>query len=976
MGELRRLMALTLVMLLPCMAHAQEPLVVAKDGRALAQIVTADRGGVAQFAAQELKRYLDETTGTEFEIVAEAAASPRVFVGRCQASDVAGLDVSRLKRDGYYRGVVGDDLFLLGRDADGPVKMLRYHYNEVGTLFAVYDFLEDVCGVRWMKAGPHGEVVPKIPTLAVERAMVKEEPFYLDRSLSQFGLHGYDYPDADKHATLSEQSAWHEPDRELLGFRLRWETQKFVAGCHSSHYLEFDERFADEHPEWFVLLKNGERGINMPRGSYLCYSHPGVIQAFADDARAYFSGQPPESRGLKTWRKCGYGDEFMVDPHDSYPYCQCEDCQRVFRADPEQDFSEIIFGAVAKIAEAVSDFEGKYITTLAYGPKRKPPKTVVLPKNVRVRLCVRGPIHHTLPGSRTEQMALIKQWSERMEGDLVLWLYTNAARPGGKIPGVPEVEPHAIGEFLRAVKPYVMGAYFENESTAETFRFLDEYVTMKLLWNPDQDVDALLEDYFTSFYGSAAEPIKQLYAKLEELWRKTYTLYGGDHPRYASRIDLWEKVYTEQELSALDELVKQAETLAKGDQAYEWRVALVRDEMLGRLHANRHEYERTLGVAKQTETTCYRAQVEPGHDGLLPLQAWDDVPHEVLGPAMTTEKLYVLTRYKTQWTPDALHLLIECEDPDLASSATAVDREVDDPNLWKDQTAEFFVTYHDERIMSEAQYQVLINDRGVIADHSRALGESDWSWSSEAVVKVSRDEHGWHLRVAVPLDALGIADPMKIGRVSFNVVRHRPRRGQEPQYYAWAPASQKGGWGESVRHGQLVFSEDVPPPVPVNLLRNGALDEANEKGQWFAEWLVPSDNRDNIFRDEEVRWDGAAALRLEAKEPETVTLLQYLEPLKPGTAYRFKCKVKTEDIQADEPGHNGAYVNFYAPGFNRFVPMQALTGTTDWRNVEFEATTAPADKWPEEPKFYVRLKIAGCTGTAWFEEASLVEVQR
>ena len=218
-----------------------------------------------------------------------------------------------------------------------------------------------------------------------------------------------------------------------------------------------------------------------------------------------------------------------------------------------------------------------------------------------------------------------------MEGDLVLWLYPNAARPTKTIAGVPEIQPHAIAEFITAMKPYVKGAYFENESTAQTFRFLDEYVIFKLLWDPDQDVDALLDDYFTSFYGPAAEPIAAMYAHLEELWREVYTLYGGDTPRFASRVDLWEKIYTEDALAELDVLVEQAAALGQGDEAYEWRVAMIRDEMVGRLHDNRATYERELGVAAQTETNCYRAQAETGADGLLPLSAWEGWPHEVLG---------------------------------------------------------------------------------------------------------------------------------------------------------------------------------------------------------------------------------------------------------------------------------------------------------------------------------------------------------
>lgn len=978
MVPIRVLLVVALSVIIIAPAAAQEaPLVLAEGGEARAVIVVGE-GSVAEYAAAELERYLEQITGADFERSTDPAQGRdtteetiRVFVGPCEAAREAGLTVEDLPHDGFHRAVIGNDLFLLGRDDPGPHRVSAT-LTERATLFAVYDFLEDVCGVRFMKAGPFGEVIPSINRLEVPREQITDAPFFTDRSTSQNGLHGYDYPDADAHATLDEGDDRRETDRGAFLQKIRYGTKKIANGCHSSHYMNWDERFAEEHPDWFALLPNGERATDTPRGSYLCYSHPGVIQTWCEDARAYHLGQPPESRGLETWNKGGYGDEFMVDPHDSYPYCQCERCQAIFEADPDQAFSDVIFPTVAKVAEAVSDIEGAYISTLAYGPKRQPPKTVTLPANVRVRLCVNGPLYHTMPGTRDEQMDLIRRWSERMDGSLVLWLYPNAARPGRTISGVPEIQPHAIAEFIRAMKPYVKGAYFENESTAQTFRFLDEYVIFKLLWDPDQDVDALLDDYFTSFYGPAAEPIAAMYARLEELWREVYTLYGGDEPRFASRVDLWERIYTEEALAELDALVARAEQLAQGDEAYEWRVAMIANEMVGRLHDNRATYERELGVAAQTETNCYRVQVEPGADGLLPLSAWEGWPHEVLGPAMETETLPVLTHVKTAWTPEALHLLIECEEPELARSATKVDREADDPMLWQDNSVEYMITFEDEEIMGEVSYHPLINDRGVISDLSNKLGEGDWGWSSEAVVSVEPMETGWRARIAAPWSAMGVEDPRKLGRASFNVMRHRNLTEQLPQYFAWSPASREGNWTEPTRHGQIIFRDEAPPPEPENLLENGSLDAPRDDGRFFAAWASPSENADNIFQDTEARWDGAMSARLHADEPETVTLLQYVDAVKPGRTYRFSCKVKTEGIEGEVPGHNGAYVNFNAPHFNKFVPMQALTGTSDWRNIEFEATTA--DEWPEGRRPYVRLKIGNCTGTAWFDEAKLVDV--
>jgi len=954
-------------------AQPEDGIVLARDGQALATIVTADRDGVARFAATELKRYLDRVTGATFAIVANASKPPRVFIGDCPPTRAAGLDVAKLKRDGFYRVVKGGDVFLLGRDTPGRFRISAHDKKEHATLFAVYDFLEDVCGVRWCKSGPHGEVVPRRPTLAVKREVVKEEPFFVDRSLCQFGLHYYKYPDADQH---EKEGSF---DRARWGLRMRYETVAFAEGCHSSYYLKFAERFAKEHPDWFALQKNGDRAINTPRGAYLCYSHPGVIDAFIKDARAYFSGQPPESRGLKTWRKCGYGDELMVDPHDSYIFCQCPICLKTYEADPGQGYSEIIFAAVAKIAEAVKDFEGKYITTLAYGPKRQPPKTVVLPENVRVRLCVNGPIYNSVPGSRDEQLQLIKAWSSRMKGDLVLWLYNNAARPGGRVPGVPEVEPHAIADFLKAVRPYVKGAFFENESTVQTFRFLDEYIVLKLLWNPGQDVDQLLDDFFAKFFGPASAPMRRFYARLEELWKRTFTLYGGDRPQFAGRIDLWEKVYTTDELARLGQMLSEAAEKVKGQEAHAWRVDLIRKELLGRLEQNRAEFERTLGVAKQTQVTCFRSAVEPG--GLLPAAAWQHMPRERLGPApwrskyIKDQELSVLTHFRVLWTPRNLHLLIEAEEPDLASSATYLDREPDDPSLWKDSTVEFFVTLHDERIMSLSTYQLLINDRGVFSDHARQLGKQDWGWDSRATVTVDRAESSWTANVAVPFESLGITDPLKVGRVAFNVVRHRSRRNVPPELYSWSSA----GWGEPSRHGQLIFSPDRISPQPPNLLKGGGLDDpASGSPQPLAGWTIPRDDLPHVSLDTKTRWDGRGSARVHRGTFGSATLLQYLPPLKPDTQYRFRCKVKTKNVEPGTGGKyprlNGVYANLYVPGANLHIPRKAITGTTDWRNIEFTARTAR--DLGKEPRFYVRLKIRNATGTAWFDEAEVREVEK
>ena len=105
-------------------ALAQEPMLLARDGRALATIVAPNDSSVPGAAARELKTYLDRITGGQFAIAASCDTSPRIFVGDCPQAKATGLEVAKLKRDGYFRGVVGGDLYLLGRDAPSPVKLV------------------------------------------------------------------------------------------------------------------------------------------------------------------------------------------------------------------------------------------------------------------------------------------------------------------------------------------------------------------------------------------------------------------------------------------------------------------------------------------------------------------------------------------------------------------------------------------------------------------------------------------------------------------------------------------------------------------------------------------------------------------------------------------------------------------------------------------------------------------------------------
>lgn len=124
------------------------------------------------FAAEELQSHIQKATGASLCIVRaseHADTNGLIFVGPCQAMLQAGIEPQELPRNGFIIRLAGENLFLVGHDSGGVVDwILHTNYTCVGTLFAVYEFLDKHLGVRWVWPGELGTVVPRHSDIVVE----------------------------------------------------------------------------------------------------------------------------------------------------------------------------------------------------------------------------------------------------------------------------------------------------------------------------------------------------------------------------------------------------------------------------------------------------------------------------------------------------------------------------------------------------------------------------------------------------------------------------------------------------------------------------------------------------------------------------------------------------------------------------------------------------------------------------------------
>ncbi len=185
-----------------------------------------------------------------------------------------------------------------GRDVEG-------YQQEYGTVNAVYTFLQDQLGVRWLWAGEDGEVIPKSPTVVVNPL----EFLYHPKIRQRHGIFGAKAIFRIGGDPSSPGSTW------VRRNRLQLDSLYAPVGGHG--FGDWWERFKDEHPEYFALQPDGTRGGFPAKVSNvkICETNPKVWDQWLADVEEIIQTNPHRT-------------VFSAAANDSYAsgHCVCEDC--------------------------------------------------------------------------------------------------------------------------------------------------------------------------------------------------------------------------------------------------------------------------------------------------------------------------------------------------------------------------------------------------------------------------------------------------------------------------------------------------------------------------------------------------------------------------------------------------------------------------------------------------------------------------
>ena len=934
-----------------------------KDGKVNFEIVLPpDTAPSAKFAGREAAELLGKAFGVKFKVLAKPTGKcPAIIIGSPKFASKLGIDLAKFDRDGFVIKSFPQGVLIIGRD--DPKKTERVTLADHATLFGTYDFLERFAGMRFYLPGDYGTVVPKMKNWTLPQIDIYERPDFYQRLYSDWaGRNGSEFKRNTSH---------------LNRLRHRYQTRN-IYYCHGLRELNYGNRFGKSNPEYFALASNGKRIIDPEYTgsghwdeSHFCYSSK-VKDEFIADAVSYLKGEPASVRGVieRRSRKVGWhgifppgGKFFSISPPDGVKKCTCAKCApETIKGTPEQqrDHYWRFFRDVA-LGVKKAGVDGFLTVPCNYSWWKGMPPAFDIPDNLILDFSMRGPWNELTPAARDKEIAELKAWANKGRGKLLLWTY-----PGkyyGVFPGIPSSTPRYSATFMKRVKPYALGCYYEGTTDYRFFEYLNFYVYGKVLWNVDIDVEKLLDEHHLLMFGPAAKQMKEFFDSIERNWMKLAShavdTSLGPVTKYPSEMEMWQTVYTPAERNRLSALFDEAEKITAKEPEFLARVKTLRREMWKPVLDRAEDFNGRKKAIARWGAFMPETDKAPVIDGNLNEPAWQTAEVITLISSRKKHPSEVLTTVRTLRDKDYFYFGFECEDKGTVNTAV---RSFDHNEIWKDSGVEVFLSPDNNR---ERCYQVMVNASGSIADLRDVKGIRDWSWNSKAEAKsVITPGKGWVTEIRIPRSSL--PEVSKTGMLANFTRRYTPPKSRAVSY-VWGPFYRNEN-NEVEHFGTLRFRKENK----INLIKDGGFEaeiKPRRPGDCGA-WWIP---KGNFPRTSDYRVEGKYGALVREDMP-----IQQRPPLKPDTEYELTFFVRMENVKPETANSSGFYVRIDdLSRKEQCFPNRstaALSGSLDWTPMTFRFKTSKTVLPGRKTRLTFILRKA--TGEVWVDNVALYEVKK
>ena len=458
-------------------------------------VLAKDASPSEVYAAEEFKNFFAQASGINLPIASESNGSCHIFIGSSRAmraSDV-GFNTESFGEEDFRIIVRNNNIAIAGG-------------RPRGTLYGVYTFLEDYIGVRFLTIDH-----TYVPKIGLWKTVDPVDRFYHPPLRFRWSYYGETNGESIFATRIRVNTVATDP-------KLGGKTGLNLINHSFYHHLSA-EKYGKEHAEYFALV-DGERKLDMGGGGpELCLTNPDVLRIVTDSV-------------LNDLRKDPNLKNISVSQNDNDKYCRCPRCAAIDEREGTPMGSLLIFvNAVAD--EVAKEFPDVMVGTLSYWYTRKPPKTIRPRPNVQIQLCsIECCVLHSIDDPACEKNKQfcndLANWSKLCD-NIAIWNYNvNFSNYLLPCPNLRVIESNiryftannAMGLFMQAAG---------NTQGAE-MSDLRNYIITKLLWNPNLNVQKLMDEFLDLHYGRAAEPIRRFVSMTHDK-----ALASGLHPNCFGR---------------------------------------------------------------------------------------------------------------------------------------------------------------------------------------------------------------------------------------------------------------------------------------------------------------------------------------------------------------------------------------------------------------------------------------------------------
>jgi hypothetical protein len=396
---------------------------------------------------------------------------------------------------------------------------------------AVYTFLDEAFGVRWLWPGELGTVTPTATDVSWPVGIQRREPAWLWRRLWTGGAFW-----TEDDSALAELKGG--VSMQTMNALRLWQQRNRLGGLNIADGHRWGQicsplDYGESHPEYFALV-DGERDATYFNGKHQnqpCTANPDVLRLTADYIVAQFRARPEL-------------DGFSFAVNDGGGFCECDACRSLDagaaveapdaltevtneaapgHAPGARPITDRMFTFANEVAARVAEtYPDKVLLFLVYGPYRKPPAHARLHPNIMAQFCAMS-WSHADPDTAERDLQLMTQIAGRADQLGIYDYFVN-----GKNGGLPRGFARTFHQSLRRWQ--ALGyRYFATQAGLDFATNGFAYATAaRALWDGELPFDDILDDYCQSGFGPAAGQVKRTLAALLERWEETQGGQTGD----------------------------------------------------------------------------------------------------------------------------------------------------------------------------------------------------------------------------------------------------------------------------------------------------------------------------------------------------------------------------------------------------------------------------------------------------------------